>query len=185
MKEIPFFFLDRTRGTSKLSLRIGLEALLDRLVAAHRRRAGPPLNGCASLPRPDPERAGPAPPARRRRRGARRRDLAAHGGDGLRADTVWRSDFPGAPEHERCDGLEVLRLGRIRWYYPRAVATLRAETRRGRFDVVVEHLNKLPFFAPAYSAVPVLAVNHHLFGRSAFLQVAWPIATTVVDAGSA
>jgi dolichol-phosphate mannosyltransferase len=27
IKEIPFFFLDRTRGTSKLSFRIGLEAL--------------------------------------------------------------------------------------------------------------------------------------------------------------
>jgi dolichol-phosphate mannosyltransferase len=27
IKEIPFFFLDRTRGSSKLSLRIGLEAL--------------------------------------------------------------------------------------------------------------------------------------------------------------
>ena len=27
IKEIPFFFLDRTRGSSKLTLRIGLEAL--------------------------------------------------------------------------------------------------------------------------------------------------------------
>jgi dolichol-phosphate mannosyltransferase len=27
IKEIPFFFLDRRRGTSKLTLRIGLEAL--------------------------------------------------------------------------------------------------------------------------------------------------------------
>jgi dolichol-phosphate mannosyltransferase len=27
VKEIPFFFLDRTRGTSKLTLRIGLETL--------------------------------------------------------------------------------------------------------------------------------------------------------------
>ena len=27
IKEIPFFFLDRTRGTSKLTIRIGLEAL--------------------------------------------------------------------------------------------------------------------------------------------------------------
>jgi len=88
--------------------------------------------------------------------------------------------FPGAPAREHVDGLEVLRLGRIRGYYPRVVATCARETRRGRFDVVVEHLNKLPFCAPAYSAVPVLAVNHHLFGRSAFLQVAWPIAATVV-----
>jgi len=88
--------------------------------------------------------------------------------------------FPGAPEHEHVSGLDVVRLGRIRWYYPRVVATCARETRRGRFDVVVEHLNKLPFCAPAYSAAPVLAVNHHLFGRSAFLQVAWPIAATVV-----
>jgi glycosyltransferase involved in cell wall biosynthesis len=28
--------------------------------------------------------------------------------------------------------------------------------------------------------VPVIAVNHHLFGKAAFLQVAWPIAATVV-----
>jgi glycosyltransferase involved in cell wall biosynthesis len=88
--------------------------------------------------------------------------------------------FPGAPARERLDGLEVVRLGRIRWYYPRVVAACARETRRGRFDVVVEHLNKLPFCSPAYSAVPVLAVNHHLFGRSAFLQVAWPIAAAVV-----
>jgi hypothetical protein len=27
VKEVPFFFLDRTRGASKLSFRIGLEAL--------------------------------------------------------------------------------------------------------------------------------------------------------------
>lgn len=88
--------------------------------------------------------------------------------------------FPGAPAQEQLDGLEVIRLGRIRWYYPRAALLCARETRRGRFDVVVEHLNKLPFCAPAYSAVPVLAVDHHLFGRSAFLQAAWPVAATVV-----
>jgi glycosyltransferase involved in cell wall biosynthesis len=88
--------------------------------------------------------------------------------------------FPGSAERERLDGLEVLRLGRIRWYYPRVVASVARETRRARFDVVVEHLNKLPFCSPAYSAVPVLAVNHHLFGRSAFAQVSWPFAATVV-----
>jgi glycosyltransferase involved in cell wall biosynthesis len=88
--------------------------------------------------------------------------------------------FPGAAERERLDGLEVRRLGRIRWYYPRVALTCARETRAGRFDVVVEHLNKLPFCSPAYSAAPVLAVNHHLFGESAFLQVKWPIAATVV-----
>jgi glycosyltransferase involved in cell wall biosynthesis len=88
--------------------------------------------------------------------------------------------FPGAPHREELDGLEVIRLGRIRWYYPSAAALCARETRRGRFDLVVEHLNKLPFCSPAYSAVPVLAVDHHLFGRSAFLQAAWPVAAAVV-----
>ena len=84
----------------------------------------------------------------------------------------------GAPSS--VDGLEVRRLGPIPVYYPRAVATTAWETRRGRWDVVVEHLNKVPFCARAYAAGPVLAVNHHLFGDSAFLQVGWPIAATVV-----
>jgi glycosyltransferase involved in cell wall biosynthesis len=88
--------------------------------------------------------------------------------------------FPGAPERETLDGLEVIRLGRIRWYYPRAALLCARETRQGRFDLVVEHLNKVPFCAPAHSAVPVLAVAHHLFGRSAFLQAAWPVAAMVV-----
>jgi glycosyltransferase involved in cell wall biosynthesis len=88
--------------------------------------------------------------------------------------------FPGAAREERVDGLRVRRLGGLAAYYPRAVFTTARETRRGCFDVVVEHLNKVPFCARAYSAVPVVAVNHHLFGRSAFLQVAWPIAAAVV-----
>jgi glycosyltransferase involved in cell wall biosynthesis len=88
--------------------------------------------------------------------------------------------FPGGAAREQLDGLAVRRLGPIPIYYPRAVATTAWETRRGRWDVVVEHLNKVPFCAHAYSGRPVLAVNHHLFGESAFLQVAWPIAATVV-----
>ncbi|MBW2268446.1 MAG: glycosyltransferase family 4 protein [Deltaproteobacteria bacterium] len=88
--------------------------------------------------------------------------------------------FSGGAAREQLEGLEVRRLGPVPFYYPRAVATTAWETRRGRWDVVVEHLNKVPFCARAYAAGPVLAVNHHLFGQSAFLQVAWPIAATVV-----
>ena len=88
--------------------------------------------------------------------------------------------FPGAKPVEALDGMTVRRLGNLAVYYPRAVLTTAWETFRGRFDVVVEHLNKVPFCSRAYSSVPVIAVNHHLFGTSAFLQVAWPVAATVV-----
>jgi glycosyltransferase involved in cell wall biosynthesis len=88
--------------------------------------------------------------------------------------------FPGAAPAQELPGLAVRRLGPLPLYYPRAVATTARETRRGHFDVVVEHLNKLPFCARAYARAPVLAVNHHLFGASAFLQVPWPLALGVV-----
>jgi glycosyltransferase involved in cell wall biosynthesis len=88
--------------------------------------------------------------------------------------------FPGAKPVEALEGMTVRRLGNLAFYYPRAVLTTAWETFRGRFDVVVEHLNKVPFCSRAYSSVPVIAVNHHLFGASAFLQVAWPVAATVV-----
>ena len=94
--------------------------------------------------------------------------------------TLAACGFRGAPAREVLHGLEILRLGPLLAYYPRAAWMCARDTRRGRFDLVVEHLNKLPFLSPVLSAVPVVAVCHHLFGFSAFLQVAWPIAAGVV-----
>jgi glycosyltransferase involved in cell wall biosynthesis len=94
--------------------------------------------------------------------------------------TLASSGFAGGLERERVSGMDVHRLGTLATYYPRACWMCARETRRGRFDLVVEHLCKVPFCAAAYSAAPVLAVNHHLFGSSAFMQVSWPIAAAVV-----
>jgi glycosyltransferase involved in cell wall biosynthesis len=88
--------------------------------------------------------------------------------------------FPGAKPVEELEGMAVRRLGNLAVYYPRVILATAWESFRGRFDVVVEHLNKVPFCSRAYSSVPVIAVNHHLFGTSAFLQITWPIAATVV-----
>lgn len=101
--------------------------------------------------------------------------LAARGFEITQATT----SFPGCKPVDEVAGTTVWRLGRIRRYYPRVVWTCARETRRGRFDVVVECLNKLPFYAPLYSKVPVLALAHHLFGEVAFHQTPWPIAATV------
>jgi len=95
------------------------------------------------------------------------------------AVTQLAAGFAGGAPLEKIDGVEVRRLGSLARYYPAAATTCARETRRGDFDVVVECLNKFPFFSPLYSAVPVLALCHHLFGETAFQQVAWPIAAAV------
>ena len=94
--------------------------------------------------------------------------------------TQYACSHRGAPATEAVAGMTVRRLGPLPVYYPRVVVETARETRRGRFDVVVEYLNKLPFCARTYAAAPVLAVNHHLFGESAFVQAPWPIAAAVV-----
>ncbi len=87
--------------------------------------------------------------------------------------------FEGAAAEERVDGIDVRRLGSLPLYYPRAMLACARSTRRGEVDLVVECLNKLPFYAPVYSKAPVLGICHHLFGSAAFLQVPWPIAAAV------
>jgi len=93
--------------------------------------------------------------------------------------TQFACGFPDASDREDVGGLHVERLGGIPAYYARAAIACARQTHRDRFDVVVECLNKMPFLAPAYSGVPVLALCHHLFGETAFEQVAWPIAAAV------
>jgi glycosyltransferase involved in cell wall biosynthesis len=95
------------------------------------------------------------------------------------AVTLAASSFAGARRFEWVEGLQVRRLGRLPLYYLRAAWACARETRWGRFDVVVECLNKAPFYSPLYSARPVLALCHHLFGEVAFEQVPWPVAATV------
>jgi glycosyltransferase involved in cell wall biosynthesis len=96
--------------------------------------------------------------------------------------TLACSRFAGGPTRERVDDMDVWRVAPLAAFYPSVALAVARETRRDRFDVVVECLNKVPFFSPLYSGVPVLALCHHLFGSVAFQQVAWPIAAAVVSA---
>ncbi|HEY5656892.1 MAG TPA: glycosyltransferase family 4 protein [Myxococcota bacterium] len=96
------------------------------------------------------------------------------------AEITWAaSGFAGGAASDEVRGMRVRRLARLPFYYPRAAWTCARDTRRGRYDAVVECLNKLPFLAPLYSAAPVLGLCHHLFGETAFLQVPWPVAAAV------
>jgi glycosyltransferase involved in cell wall biosynthesis len=96
--------------------------------------------------------------------------------------TQLASGFPGGAPREVVDGVAVRRLGGLARYYPAAALACARETRAGRYDVVVECLNKAPYFSPLYARAPVLALCHHLFGETAFAQVAWPIAAAVFTA---
>ncbi len=93
--------------------------------------------------------------------------------------TLAASSFPDCKTVDEIDGMRGWRLGGIPAYYPRVYWKTFRETRMNNFDVVVECLNKIPFYSTLYSSKPVLAIVHHLFGEVAFQQVSWPIAAAV------
>lgn len=83
--------------------------------------------------------------------------------------------WPGCPSRETIDGMPVIRAGstyNFNWVVPRMWRRIREQG----FDVIVEDLNKIPFFTPWFEReVPVLANVPHLFGTTVFREASLPI----------
>ncbi len=93
--------------------------------------------------------------------------------------TMLASAWPGAPREETVDGVAIRRAGRW-WNANVALAWRYLREGRGRgIDCVIEDINKIPFFTPAYAGRPVLAVVPHLFGTTVYQETSWPLATYV------
>ncbi len=93
--------------------------------------------------------------------------------------TLLASRFKGAPDEEVIDGVRVIRVGgkfTFNFHVPGAVRKLCG---RQDFDIIVDDINKIPFYTPAYVRKPILALAHHLFGRTIFLEASLPIALYV------
>jgi glycosyltransferase involved in cell wall biosynthesis len=99
--------------------------------------------------------------------------------------TLLASGFPGAAREEVIDGLHVLRTGTRNTFNFHVPCAAHALVRRKSIDVLVEDLNKIPFFTPLYLNMPKVAILHHRFGRSIFGETIPPFALYVYLAESA
>ena len=79
--------------------------------------------------------------------------------------------FEGAPPEEGVDGMRVVRRGERNFFNYVVPAAYRALRRRTCYDIVLDDLNKIPFFTPLYVREPILAIAHHFFGKSIFKEV--------------
>ena len=91
--------------------------------------------------------------------------------------TALVSGFPGAPQVENLDGMEVHRAGRRYTFSLQAPLYFRRQWPPGAFDVIVEDLNKVPLFMPLLTGTPVVLLVHHLFGTTAFKEASLPLAS--------
>ncbi len=80
------------------------------------------------------------------------------------------SQFPGSPNEEVIDGINVHRRGGrnlFNFYVRGMYRWLRASK---EFDVVVDDINKIPFFTPSFVKEPLAAIVHHFFGGTIFKE---------------
>ena len=92
------------------------------------------------------------------------------------------SGFPGGEARDEIDGVRILRHGP--WFDANFSLPLFAKRHMKDecYDVVIEDINKLPFFMPLYTKVPVVPVIPHLFGTTVFREANWMIGSYVVTA---
>lgn len=85
--------------------------------------------------------------------------------------TLLCSSYSGAPREATLEGIRIVREGGRNSFNMVAPRLLRQALRRQRFDVVVDDMNKIPFFLPLLSRIPVVVQIHHLFGTSIFREI--------------
>lgn len=84
--------------------------------------------------------------------------------------TLLCSAFPGASRAETVDGINIIRRGRRNFFNFIVPGEYRRLRKTNQFDIVIDDLNKIPFYTPLYVREPLLTIVHHLFGRSIYLE---------------
>ena len=93
--------------------------------------------------------------------------------------TLLCGGWPGCPPRARLDGIDVHRAGTRHTFPFVARRYYEARLAAGGHDVLVEDVNKVPLFTPRWGARRVVAHVPHLFGGTAFEELAWPLAAAV------
>jgi glycosyltransferase involved in cell wall biosynthesis len=94
--------------------------------------------------------------------------------------TLLSAGWPGCAPEETVDGIRILRRGH--WYDANLLLPLFAKRhlKHNTYDVILEDINKLPFFMPLVTKIPVVPIIPHLFGTTAFRETNVGIASYVV-----
>jgi glycosyltransferase involved in cell wall biosynthesis len=92
--------------------------------------------------------------------------------------TLFCGGWPGSPPRATLDGLTVHRVG-TRHTFPLHAHRYYSRHLAGRFDLLVEDINKIPLYTPLWRGPRTVALVPHLFGATAFQELPIPVAAAV------
>jgi glycosyltransferase involved in cell wall biosynthesis len=88
--------------------------------------------------------------------------------------TVLSHEFAGAPAREDVDGIHTIRRGSRLLFNYSVIPFLRKHDRE--YDLIIEDINKVPFFTPLFTKRSRLCMVMHFFGSAIFNELAFPMA---------
>ena len=77
---------------------------------------------------------------------------------------------PGLADEEIIEGIRVVRRGKRNTFNFIVPTQVKKLFDINTYDIIIDDINKIPFYTPLYIRRPVLAIVHHLFKRSIFQQ---------------
>ena len=93
--------------------------------------------------------------------------------------TLFCSSFPNSLPEEIINGVRVIRKGGRYLFNFRFLFEYLTRFQNEHYDIVVDDMNKIPFFTPLFVREPIYGVTHHLFGKSIFLETNFILASYV------
>lgn len=94
--------------------------------------------------------------------------------------TLVCSSFEGASDEETYDNIRVVRKGGRSLFNYVAPGVVRRELSKNKYDVLIEDINKIPFYTPLYtSEIPILFVIPHLFATTVYQEINFVLGTYI------
>jgi glycosyltransferase involved in cell wall biosynthesis len=84
--------------------------------------------------------------------------------------TLFCSKFEGANDEEIIDGIRVIRKGSRSLFNFYVKKEYLNNFKHKKFDIVIDDINKIPFYTPRYVTEPLMAISHHFFGKSIYRE---------------
>ena len=93
--------------------------------------------------------------------------------------TLFCSGWTDCVAEERIEGVHIIRRGNRFNFNLVAPWHLRSLVKRQQFDLLIEDINKIPFYTPAYLNLKTLVVIPHLFATTVFQEINFVLGTYI------
>ncbi len=88
--------------------------------------------------------------------------------------------FGNSPKEEIIDGIKIIRIGNKYLFDKQFKRFYLKNLANEKFDLIVDDISKIPLEIPKYAKIPVVAIIHHIHGKSLYREIAFPLAKYII-----